>query len=68
VLEGLAANPNLPRHIVDEMASSGDPEFRRLAASHPRRSPDRSPSPDGQSDEPDDRPPAKGFFSRLFGD
>jgi Zn finger protein HypA/HybF involved in hydrogenase expression len=68
VLQGLAANPNLPSHIVDEMASSNDPEFRRLAASHPRRSPDPPPKLDGDSDEPDDRPPAKGFFSRLFGD
>ena len=68
VLEGLAANPNLPTHIVDEMAHSSDPEFRRLAASHPRRSPDRPPSLDGDGDEANGRPPVKGFFSRLFGD
>ena len=68
VLEGLAANPNLPTHIVDEMAQSNDPEFRRLAASHPRRSADRPQVLDGDGDEANGRPPTKGFFSRLFGD
>ncbi len=43
VLEALASNPNLPSELVDEMAHSANPEFRALAARHPRLSPGQLP-------------------------